>query len=56
MPQIARMATAWNSAWAPLPMSAMVRVPFGARCRATMAEVAAVRKAVSSVISVSSTG
>ena len=39
-----------------VPIIAIVRVPLGARCRAAMAEVAAVRSAVSSVISVSSTG
>ena len=50
------MASAWNSDCAPFPITAIVRAPFGARCFATMAEVAAVRSAVSSVISDRSTG
>ena len=41
------IASAWNSAWAPLPIMAMVRAPFGARYRAAMAEVAAVAQALS---------
>jgi len=53
---MAFMASAWNSDWAPLPIIAMVRAPLGARWLATIAEVAAVRSAVSTVISLSSTG
>ncbi len=56
MPSSALKASAWNSAWAPLPMIAMVRADGGARWRAAIAEVAAVRSAVRIVISDSSTG
>ncbi len=49
-------ARAWNSDCAPLPINASVRAPSGASQRVARAEVAAVRKAVSSVISLSSTG
>ena len=49
-------ARAWNSAWAPFPMIAMVRAPFGARYFAATADMAAVRRAVRIVISVSSIG
>ena len=56
MPQTAFIARVWNSACAPLPIIAITRAPRGARCLATMAEVAAVRIAVSIVISLSSTG
>jgi hypothetical protein len=55
-PQTAFMASAWNSDCAPFPIIAMTRAPAGARWRATMAEVAAVRSAVRSVISDRSTG
>ncbi len=49
-------ASAWNSHCAPLPMIAIVRASFGARCFAATADIAAVLSAVSMVISDSSTG
>jgi hypothetical protein len=56
MPTTDLKASAWNSDWAPLPITAITLAPFGARCRAAMAEVAAVLSAVRTVISESSTG
>ena len=56
MPSSARRPSAWNGAWQPVPMSAARRESRRARWRAASAEVAAVRRAVSSVISDSSTG
>lgn len=56
MPTIAFIAMLWNSDCAPLPIMAMVVAPLGASTRATSAEVAAVRIAVSMVISDSNTG
>ncbi|GHF58351.1 hypothetical protein GCM10017056_32170 [Seohaeicola zhoushanensis] len=56
IPQIALKARHWNSDCAPLPIIAIVFASRGARCLAAMAEVAAVRIAVSMVISLSSTG
>ena len=50
------MASDWNSDCVPLPIIAMTRDPFGASTRATSADVAAVRRAVSNVISLSNTG
>ena len=49
-------ASAWNSLWAPLPISAMVRLPGRARARAATADMAAVRRAVVRVSSLSSSG
>ncbi|MNO91095.1 hypothetical protein D3C76_826350 [compost metagenome] len=56
MPSSSWKAMAWNSLWAPLPISAMRRESFRARDWATSAEVAAVRMAVVRVSSLSSTG
>jgi hypothetical protein len=56
MPQTALKASAWNSACAPLPISAMVVAPRGASHFAAIADVAAVRSAVRIVISDRSTG
>jgi hypothetical protein len=53
---MAFIARLWNSDCAPLPIMAMQRAFFGARTFATSAEVAAVRSAVSMVISDRSTG
>ncbi len=47
---------AWNSLCAPLPISAITRLPARAMRRAASAEVAAVRSAVVSVSSDSSSG
>ena len=49
-------ASAWNSDCAPLPISAIVRLPGRASQRAASADVAAVRIAVVSVSSLSSSG
>ena len=49
-------ASAWNSLCAPLPISAMVREPGRASSLAAITEVAAVRMAVVSVSSLSSSG
>ncbi len=46
----------WNSAWAPLPISAMVRQLRRAMWRAARADMAAVRNAVVSVSSDSRIG
>ncbi len=46
----------WNSLWAPLPMSAITRLPARAMRVAASAEVAAVRNAVVRVSSDSSSG
>ena len=56
IPQMAYIAMVWNSDCAPLPIIAMVPAALGARYLAATADVAAVRKAVKSVISVNSTG
>ena len=56
MPAHSAIARHWNSACAPQPIIAITRASFGARCRAATALVAAVRSAVSRVISLSSTG
>ncbi len=55
-PQISAKARHWNSACAPLPITAIVVAPGGARWRAASADIAAVRSAVSSVISDNNTG
>ncbi len=47
---------AWNSLCAPLPISAMTLASRRAMCRAATTEVAAVRSAVVTVISDSSSG
>ncbi len=56
MPSNAWKARAWNSACAPLPTSAMRRLPGRASACAASADVAAVRSAVVSVSSDSSSG
>ncbi len=56
MPSRVWKASAWNSLCAPLPISAMRRDAGRASARAAIAEVAAVRKAVVSVSSDSSSG
>ena len=56
MPRWQWKASAWNSLCAPLPISAMRRLPGFASSRATNADVAAVRSAVVSVSSDSSSG
>jgi hypothetical protein len=56
MPSSVWKASAWNSLCAPLPISAMRAADGRASLRATSAEVAAVRSAVVSVSSVSSSG
>ncbi len=50
-PHRARKAKAWNSDWAPRPMSAITCASGRARSRATSADVAAVRSAVVMFIS-----
>ena len=47
---------AWNSLCAPLPISAMTRLSGRARCLAAKADIAAVRSAVVTVSSDSSSG
>ncbi len=56
MPSAARMPRAWNSDCEPAPIKARVREPARARYRAARADVAAVRSAVSSVISARKVG
>ncbi len=55
-PSMSWKASVWNSLCAPLPMSAMTRLSGRAMRRAASAEVAAVRSAVVSVSSDSSSG
>lgn len=56
MPRAVLKARAWNSDWLPEPIIAMTLESGRASLRATMAEVAAVRSAVSTVISVRKVG
>ena len=56
MPSTSRKASAWNSACDPVPTSAITELSGRARARAANADVAAVRSAVSSVISATNTG
>ena len=56
MPSSPRKASAWNSDWLPVPIIAITDESGRARWRATIADVAAVRSAVSSVISERNTG
>ena len=56
MPSCVWKASAWNSLWAPLPISAMRFESGRARARAAISEVAQVRSAVATVSSDNSTG
>jgi hypothetical protein len=56
MPSAARNASAWNSACVPVPISAIVRESGRASTLAAMADVAAVRRAVNTVISATNDG
>ncbi len=56
MPMAARKPSAWNSDCEPVPIRAIRRESLRARCLATIAETAAVRRAVSSVISARKVG
>jgi hypothetical protein len=56
MPTRSRKASAWNSLCAPLPISAMLRLPGRDSLRAATADMAAVRMAVVSVSSDSRRG
>jgi hypothetical protein len=56
MPSAARNPNAWNSAWLPVPIIAIVVESARASSVATIADVAAVRSAVSRVISARSVG
>jgi|GEM_PF-7081656 len=56
IPSAVRNPRAWNSAWLPAPIIAIMVESGRASSLATIADVAAVRKAVSRVISASSVG